>query len=361
MTTRPGPCEFMPPGNSNPTVARVTPPPTRSARSLAQPGLAVRGLALLSLALASPVLASPVLASPVLADPVLASPVHAAGTPDVAQAQARTLSLLSNPAGTMAAMANHLDRDPKNIVLTVETLPITQADVANVIRTLPVSLASLGVAEIYRRAMDVLVRQDVMVHNARKLGLDKDPAVIQKAKAAIDRVLADEWLSRQADAAVTEAALHARYDRDIAGKPGPEEVRARLILAATEAEARALIEKARDGADFGDLARQFSKDPTAPDGGDLGFVPIEAVAPEVGSAMFALAPGQITPYPVHGLAGYFILRVEGRRQRATPTFDEASDKLAHDLRIEAVKDTTTSLLKEIKFTPGTKPDTPQTR
>jgi peptidyl-prolyl cis-trans isomerase C len=350
MTTRPGPCEIMPSSAPKPTATRVNraPPalPGGIAQRRAQPGISVRGLAMLSLALASP---------------VLTIPSHAAGAPDTAQSLAPTLSLLSNPAATTAAMANHLDRDPDNVVLTVETLPITQADVANVIRTLPVSLASLGPAEIYRRAMDVLVRQDVMVLNARKLGLDKDPAVIQKGKAAFERVLADEWLSRQADAAVTEAALHARYDRDIAGKPGPEEVRARVILTATEAEARALIEKAQNGADFADLARQFSKDPTASDGGDLGFIPIEAVSPEVGSAMFALAPGQITPYPVHGMAGYFILRVEGRRQRATPTFDEARDKLARDLRTEAVKDTVTSLLKEIKFVPGTKPDIPQAR
>jgi peptidyl-prolyl cis-trans isomerase C len=212
------------------------------------------------------------------------------------------------------------------------------------------------VADIYKHVLDVLVREKVMVLKARELGLDKDPAVIQKGHIAFEKILAEEWLSRKADAAVTEAALHARYDSEIAGKPGADEVRARVILVPTQAEAQELIEKAKAGADFGDLARQYSKDPTAPEGGDLGFVPLEAVSPEVGSAMFALYPGQVTPYPVRGMAGYFILRVEGRRQRATPTFEEARDKLAHDLRTVAVTGAITSLLKEIKFTPGTKPD-----
>jgi len=303
-----------------------------------------------------PATARTVTLSLILCGLVLTAPARAADMSDPGSTQPPSPSLLANPAAALATLANHLDQDPDNVVLTVERLPILQSDVASVIRTLPPSLASLGTADIYRRALDLLVRQKVMVLKARELGLDKEAAVAREGKIAVEHVLADAWLRRQAEAAVTDAALHARYDRDIAGKPGPEEVRARVILVNTPAEAQELIEKARDGADFADLARQFSKDPTAPDGGDLGFVPLESVAPEVGSAMFALAPGQITPYPVHGLAGYFILRVEGRRQRATPAFEEARDKLSRDLRAEAVREAITSLLKDIHFTPGTNPD-----
>jgi peptidyl-prolyl cis-trans isomerase C len=288
--------------------------------------------------------------------PLFSTSAHADGPTKPAPPPAPKSALLSDPAEMLNTMANHLDQDADTVVLTVDTLPITQRDVANVIRTLPPSLASLGLPSIYRHAMDVLIRQKVMVLKARELGLDKDPVVIQNGKIAFERVLADAWLTRQADAAVTEQALHVRYDRDVAGKPGPDEVRARVILVPTEAQAQALIERLHDGADFADLARQYSKDPTASDGGDLGYLPLEAVSPQVGSAMFALAPGQITPYPVNSAAGYFIVRVEGRRQRATPTFEEAHDKLAHDLRGEAVTEAITSLLKDIKFTPGTKPD-----
>ena len=311
---------------------------------------ALAGLALSRLALSRLALSGLALSGLALPGPALA-----AGPSDTTPVPVQKPALLSNPGDVLAGMAAHLDQNPGVVVVTVDTLPITQGDVANVIRTLPASLGSLGPPDIYRHAMDVLVRQKVMVLNARKLGLDKDPVVIQQGKVAFERILADAWLTRKSDAAVTEGALHARYDRDIAGKPGPDEVRARVILVPTDAEARGLIDKLRNGADFADLARQSSKDPTAAAGGDLGYLPREAVSPEVGSVMFALLPGQVSPYPVTSVAGYFVLRVEGRRQRATPTFDEARPQLEHELRNEAVREAITSLLTEVKIVPATTP------
>jgi len=286
----------------------------------------------------------------------LGDSAHAGATPDSSPDAKHAVSLVANPSQTMATIAGHLEKAANSVVVTVESSPITQGDVAGVIRTMPVSFASLGAPEVFRRALDIMIRQKVMVFNAQKLGLDKDPAVIQRGKVAFERVLADAWLTQKSDAAVTDGALHARYDTEFAGKPGPDEVRARIILVPTEAEARQLVAKARDGADFGDLARQFSKDPTASDGGDLGFVPLEAVSPEIGSAMFELYPGQVSPFPINSVVGYFVLRVEGRRQRATPTFDEVRVRLESELRAEAARNAITSLLKEITIVPGAKPD-----
>ena len=95
---------------------------------------------------------------------------------------------------------------------------------------------------------------------------------MHSVQVAAERVQADAWLNRKADEAVTEAALHARYDRDIAGRPGPDEVRARVILVPTAEEARSLIAKAPEGEDFADLAKKFSKDPTASAGGTISVM-----------------------------------------------------------------------------------------
>jgi peptidyl-prolyl cis-trans isomerase C len=287
---------------------------------------------------------------------ILANPAHAADLPEFTPPPDQRATALANPAELLATMANQLDQSADTVVVTVQSLPITQHDVANVIRTLPPSLASLGMRDVYRHAMDVLIRQKVMVLKARELGLDKDPAVIDQGKLAFEKVLADAWLTRKSDAAITDAALHAAYDRDYAGKPGPDEVRARVIMVTTDAEARTVIEKLQNGADFDDLARRFSKDPSAKNGGDLGYLPFEAMAPEVGSVVFALSPGQLTSYPVRALFGYFVLRVEGGHARVTPSFDEVRLQLEHDLRAAAVRDAITSLLNEIKFAPGAKPN-----
>ncbi len=289
----------------------------------------------------------------------LSGPVHAAPSPEPApsaEQSSPTPIILSNPAETLTAMADYLDKDPDLVVLTLETLTITQGDLAGVIRAMPPSLANLGFQDIYQRAMDVMTRQKAMVLRARRDGLDTDAAVIRRGKTAFERILSDAWLTRQADAAVTEQALHARFDRDVAGRPAPDEVRARAILVPTETEASDIIRQLAAGADFANLAHQYSKDPSAAGGGDLGYLTRDSLSPEVGSAIFSLATGQVTAYPVRAFAGYFILRAEGRQSRAAPTFEQARANLERDIRADAVVAAVRSVLSNIKFIPADKPD-----
>jgi peptidyl-prolyl cis-trans isomerase C len=289
---------------------------------------------------------------------LLAGPVRAAGTPEATPGLPRGPEkrvLPASPTHVLATMADQLDQKPDFVVLQLEALPITQHDVADVVRGMPIGMAGLTFEDVYRRALEVTVRQKAMVLHARLEKLDKDPEVIRKGEIAFEQVLADAWLRRRADAAVTDKALHERYDRDVAGKPGPDEVRARVILVPTEAEAQTLLQQLRSGTDFSTLARQQSKDPTASDGGDLGYVTRDAVSPEVGAVMFSLSPGQTAPYPVGSFAGYFIIRVEGRSSHATPTFEEARPALERSIRADAVREAIGSLLSNVKFIPPSKP------
>jgi peptidyl-prolyl cis-trans isomerase C len=259
------------------------------------------------------------------------------------------LSILPYPAQALARMADNLDKNAGFVVATVAGQPITKGDLADAIRATPVSLASLGYKALFTRAMDQLLRLRLAVASARKAGVDSDPAVRRREQSAADRVLAEAWIDRQAAAAVAEPALRARYDRDVAGKPGPEEVRAQVILVPSAGEASDLIARIRQGADFGDLARQYSQDLSAAQGGDIGYVRLDALSAEVGAVLFALAPGQVTDYPVRALPGYFVLRVEGRRQRATPAFDDVRPELASALRREAAAAALSALTSDIKL------------
>ena len=271
--------------------------------------------------------ASPAPASPPPIAEVPVAPVYAPGSGPL---------LLTNPVEAINDMASQLDKRADGVAMEVEGRSITQGEIADVIRAMPPAMASLGLEALYRRALDQLLRQKLLTIAAEKSGLDKDPVVKRRGKAAVERALAEEWLTRAVNAAVTEDMVKTRYQRDIAGRPGPEEVRARAILVLTEAEARALIVKAQAGGDFGELARQHSKDASAIAGGDLGYVRVEALGPEIGSAIFTLSPGQVTAYPIQTPAGYFVFRVEGRRQRATLSLDEARGDLLRELRREAV-------------------------
>ena len=68
------------------------------------------------------------------------------------------------------------------------------------------------------------------------------------------------------------------------------------------------------GASFADLARQYSQDASAPEGGDLGWATPGQFVPEFEQAMNALQPGQMSE-PVRSRFGLHLIQVEDRRQQ----------------------------------------------
>jgi parvulin-like peptidyl-prolyl isomerase len=132
----------------------------------------------------------------------------------------------------------------------------------------------------------------------------------------------------------------------------PEQVRLRQILVHVDPEgssedwdkahrrALQLLEKAKRGRDFAELAREFSDDEqTKGEGGDIGFVhrgqmrvgPLEERA-------YSLGVGEISE-PIRTLYGYFIIRIEGRKPQRQLEFKEVNRTLLRNelLRSAVVK------------------------
>jgi peptidyl-prolyl cis-trans isomerase SurA len=100
----------------------------------------------------------------------------------------------------------------------------------------------------------------------------------------------------------------------------PEERVAEIFLAvdnpAQDAQVRQLAEKLRQemyqGARFSGLARQFSQSATAAVGGDLGWVRLDELPPELRQAAAQLKPGELSP-PIRSAGGYYLMLVLDRR------------------------------------------------
>jgi peptidyl-prolyl cis-trans isomerase C len=189
----------------------------------------------------------------------------------------------------------------------------------------------------------------------QKLG-DRDEV---KRRLAFDhnRVLMEAMLTDTAKAALTDEAMHKVYDEAVKQMSNEEEVHARHILVASEDEAKAIEDQLKKGADFAALAKEKSKDPGAADGGDLGYFTKDQMVPEFADAAFKLEKGQISD-PVHTQFGWHVIKVEDKRTKPTPTFDQVKAQLANYVEHKAQAEMVDALRKTATIERLDKPAAP---
>ena len=242
--------------------------------------------------------------------------------------------VLAEGASRINQLLSILDKQPDNVVVKIEGEPITDGEIADELRTYPVSVGYQPINAIYRTVIENVMRQRALAIKAKQAGLDKDPVTQRHIKAATNRVLGLEYLRREIEPTLTDDALKARYDQTIAGKPGPQEAKVRVILVPTRDEALEAIARLKFTQDFGALAKDISKDGSAAVGGDIGWVSSDVVDPAIAAVAFSINPGETAPNPVRGAAGWYIVRNEGARQASAPSFDAVKERLKRELVAE---------------------------
>ncbi len=192
---------------------------------------------------------------------------------------------------------------------------------------------------------------------AEKQGIANRDDVKHRLAFDHERVLMEAMLTDAAKAAVTDDAMHKVYDEAVKQMSNEEEVHARHILVASEDEAKAIEDQLKKGADFAALAKEKSKDPGAADGGDLGYFTKDQMVPEFADAAFKLQKGQISD-PVHTQFGWHVIKIEDKRTKPTPTFDQVKAQLSNYVEHRAQAEMVDNLRKAATIERLDKPAAP---
>ena len=278
----------------------------------------------------------------------------------------------STPAGTSAATpatgsaapssapngapASKIAPDP--VLAKVNDQEVHFTDLQAAAQSLPAELRQMPPQVLFPMLLEQVVDRDAVVIEAKKQGLQNDPAVQKQIAKASDTVLENAILQRDVAPKITEAAIRTKYDTDIAAQGGETEVHARHILVPTEEQAKSIIEQLKHGAKFEDLAKKYSTDPAAKSGGDLGFFKKDDMLPEFANVAFALKPGQVSQTPVHTRYGWHVIQVIETRVAKPKTFEQAHDELRQQLiqaQIQVVLAQARSQVKIQKFNPDGTP------
>jgi peptidyl-prolyl cis-trans isomerase D len=146
-----------------------------------------------------------------------------------------------------------------------------------------------------------------------------------------------ESLKLRPEIKVTDDELRAYYDQHKDEYTLPERVKAQHILFKTQGKtpeeiakirekATGVLERAKKGEDFSALAKQFSEDTSASNGGDLGDFGRGQMVPEFEKVAFSLGPGAISDL-VTTQFGIHIIKVNSKQERRERPFEELKEAI----------------------------------
>ncbi len=175
----------------------------------------------------------------------------------------------------------------------------------------------------------------------RKQGMTMSEFEKKIAKDLAVELLVREKVRRYVRVAPSDVAAYYRDHPDEFGVPG--RVRLQMILLKKDGRyagrlddvEREIRRKAAAGADFAELAKQYSEGPTASRGGDLGWVPDAQLRKDFREAIKGVAPGKLAQ-TIHSGDGRILLRVvEREATRVMPLTPELEQKIEDILRRRA--------------------------
>jgi peptidyl-prolyl cis-trans isomerase C len=232
-------------------------------------------------------------------------------------------------AGGMAARAQ--TPAPDAVVATVDGIKITEREIAIAAEDLASSLQQVPDAQRRDYLVGYMADLKLGARAAAQAKVGEGADFQQRMAYQRDKLLLDEYLVGEAKKAVTEEKMKALYADSVKDLKPEAEVNARHILVETEDQAKAVLVRLKAGEDFAKVSADVSKDPgSGKEGGDLGWFTKDRMVPEFAEAAFKLDKGQLSD-PVKSQFGWHVIRLEDKRNKPVPTYDEVKDQVAQYL------------------------------
>ena len=258
------------------------------------------------------------------------------------------------------------DKDP--LVAKVNGTEIHQSDL-DIIETEAGQIPPMSEAAKKDYLVAFMTDMILVSKAAQDQKLGDTPEFAKKLEFNRNKLLMSELLEKTGKAALTSEAMHKVYDDAVKQMPAEEEVHARHILvraapgdekASKEAEdkIKTVIARLNKGEDFAKVAGEVTEDPSGKaNGGDLGFFAKEQMVPEFADVAFKLDKGKISE-PVKTQFGWHVIKVEDKRTKPAPSFDDVKPQVEAFVTRKAQADLVTKLRDSAKVEKFYKPETP---
>lgn len=242
---------------------------------------------------------------------------------------------------------------PAGVVARVNGVSIAQTDVDAAVRQ-----SGKPDSPALRAAMkNELIARELFRQAAQKQHYDTHADVKASLEQAKTMLMMQAYLRDAVKPVpVTDADVKAKYDAIVATL-GQNEYKPSAIVVKDAATAQTVLEQLKKkGADFSQLAKQYSQAPSAVQGGSLNWVSFKTPITEgqtqgwpqpLAEALVKLPQGAVSSTPVQVGDAFWILRVDQMRPTQIPTFDQSKDQLRKELEQVAVAKATAQVVTDL--------------
>ena len=202
------------------------------------------------------------------------------------------------------------------------------------------------------RVLNQMIDEEVLLVEADKKGYEKTPEFKEQLDAQRKRLLVAILLRDNVENKIrmTDKQVLDYYNKNAARFSSTEQRRVSHILIKTEAAAKKALADLKRGAKFADVARKSSIDPSAANGGDLGYITKGDFVPAFENAALALTKKNNLSPVVKTTFGYHIIQLVDIRTRPKIAFASVKEEIRKGLLVEAQRKVMANYLDSVKKT-----------
>jgi len=199
--------------------------------------------------------------------------------------------------------------------------------------------------------------QEVLYRQALEERLSEQPeakSVIEDlVRSALSQQLMNKELADKIN--ITESDLQTYYQANKDRYVEPAKASISHILVKDQQQANDLLERIKNGEDFGELARAFSTDQNTKDNGGIididvrkgSYVPVIGESPELNEKILAVDTGEVLSEPFKTEKGWEIIKVRQKYAERQKSFDDVRQQVITALLSQKRQDVQTELIEKM--------------
>ncbi|MFH1703437.1 MAG: peptidyl-prolyl cis-trans isomerase [Nitrospirota bacterium] len=227
----------------------------------------------------------------------------------------------------------------------VDGLVITDSDLTKRINQLP----ERGRVSINKeKFLNKMIDEELLLREAQKLNFHDREDYILNVETFKRELLVNLFLQQLIKDKNTEEGQKKYYEANIEKYKNPEMVKISVITVKSEDEAKEILNKAKKGGDFAELAMKYSQGPAAKKGGDFGFRAKKGLRKDFADAAFSMKVGEVSGLIKAG-DEYNIIKVTDHKEGGVAKFEQVKNKIASEYAHKLIEEKISELRKAVKI------------